>query len=170
MAASHRRPLRLFQSYSHVDYEDVRSLIRRLGPNLEADSSVEFDLWSDRQILLGTHWDKAIRAALANADAGLLLLTPAALASGYIQRVEIPALVATGKLLLVGLRPVDFGLQMSLELQALQVYRLQTATGRFLSFTECRTGFHKDAFAQGLYRSVRNRLAINITPSVKCTP
>ena len=149
--------VRMFLSYAHADYVDVQSLMGRLNQNLEADAKMRFPVWSDEQILIGADWDQSIKAALARSDFGLLLLTPAALASGYIQRTEIPALLAEAKLLLVGLRPVDFRLQLPSALQALQVFRLKTANGKDLFYTESNGGPQKDAFAHGLYKAIRSR-------------
>ena len=150
---------RLFQSYANADHGDAQSLMGRLKPNLDASTVLRFEIWSDRQILLGADWDQAIQDALAQADAGLLLLSPKALASDYIQRTHTPALLAASKLLLVGLRPVDFRTQLPPAPPALQVFRLKTATGDNLFYTECGTGLQKDAFAHELYQALCARFA-----------
>jgi hypothetical protein len=171
MSTTPSLPLRrLFQSYANADHVDAQSLMGRLKPNFDASTALRFEIWSDRQILLGASWDQAIKEALAQADAGLLLLSPKALASGYIQRTEIPALLAAAKLLLVGLRPVDFRTQLPPALQALQVFRLKTATGDNLFYTECRTGPQKDAFAHELYKALCVRLAATATPTAGNNP
>jgi hypothetical protein len=161
---------RLFQSYARADHVDAQSLMDRLKPNLGASTIMRFEIWSDRQILIGADWDHSIKEALERADAGLLLLSPAALASGYIQRTEIPALLAASKLLLVGLRPVDFRTQLPPALRALQVFRLKTATGDDLFYTECRTGSQKDAFALELYKALCLRLPPTTTPNAGNNP
>lgn len=155
----------LFQVYAHVDYADVQSLVVRLKPNLDADTRMQFRVWSDDQILIGADWGQSIKAALAHADFGLVFLSPAALASGYIKLIEIPALWP--KLLTVGLRPVDFRLQVPSPLQALQVFRLKAAIGRHryhadpdLFYTECNNSRQKDAFAHELYKAIHSRCAL----------
>ncbi len=153
------RPIRLFQCYAHKDHGDVQSLVERLKHHLAASTSLRVEIWSDRQILIGTAWDQVIKDAMTQAVSGLLLLSPAALASDYIQRVEIPTLLAASKLLVVGLRPIDFATQLPPALKAIQVFQLKTSGGGERFYTQCRTRQQKDDFALGLYQALHNRLA-----------
>ena len=47
------------------------------------------ELWNDNEILPGEEWDAVIKENLSKADVILLLLSPDAMASEYIQTVEI---------------------------------------------------------------------------------
>jgi hypothetical protein len=147
----------LFQCYAHADNVAVRCLMRRLKQNLNASAVRRFQVWSDRQILIGSDWDGTIKDALARADAGLLLLSPSVLASDYVRRVELPELLGSDKVVPVGLRPIDFATQLPAEIGQLQIYRLETAAGKTLYYTECN-GRQKDAFALGLYKALVARL------------
>lgn len=143
----------LFQCYAHDDTRVAQCLMRRLKQHLDASNTRRFQVWSDRHILVGANWDDEIRAALARADAGLVLLSPAVLASAYVRRVELPRLLADSKVIPVGLRPIDFGTQLPDEVKPLQVHRYKTAAGVPLFYTE-GTGQQKDAFALGLYQAL----------------
>jgi hypothetical protein len=153
----------LFQSYAHADQADAESLVVRLKQNFDASVSIRCMVWDDRQILIGSNWEESIKQVMAHADYGLLLVSPASMASNFIQRIEIPSLLASSKLLLVGLRPVDFRTQLPPALQDLQVFLHKTAKGNELFYTECQTGPQKDAFALGLYKALRARLSFDMT-------
>ncbi len=49
--------------------------------------------WSDTRLEAGELWDTSIKAQLRGADAAVLLLSPAFLASKYIRNSELPALL-----------------------------------------------------------------------------
>jgi hypothetical protein len=51
-------------------------------------------VWSDEQIAVGSSWRSELRRAIERADAALVLVTPDLLASEFIMREELPALVA----------------------------------------------------------------------------
>ena len=55
--------------------------------------AAKIDAWSDQKILPGTPWETEIRKALTGADVGILLITPAFLASDYIFQNELPELL-----------------------------------------------------------------------------
>lgn len=150
---------RLFRSYAHVDFALVQSLNARLLEHLGACTTLAWDIWHDGHILIGHDWDAAIQGALGSSDAGLLMLTPAALASPYIKQTEIPALLPYGKLLLAGIKPVDSKTQLPAALAKLQIFRLQASRGQLLCYSECSTARQRDAFAHGLYQQLLARLA-----------
>jgi WD40 repeat protein len=80
------RPIRLFVSYSHND----RELIKHLHPYLEKmqqDGLIE--AWSDRNILPGDDWQKAIDERLNSAQIVVLLITQEFLISKYCQSIEV---------------------------------------------------------------------------------
>lgn len=53
--------------------------------------------WSDTDLVAGQAWEPQLLASIASAQAALMLVTPALLASDYVRRVELPALLARVK-------------------------------------------------------------------------
>jgi tetratricopeptide (TPR) repeat protein len=80
------RPLKVFVSYSHQDDAlrerlDVHlSLLKRQGV---------LEVWHDRRLQGGEHWEEAIDQALEEADIVLLLISPDFLASDYCYGREL---------------------------------------------------------------------------------
>ncbi|MCC6459467.1 MAG: toll/interleukin-1 receptor domain-containing protein [Saprospiraceae bacterium] len=79
-------PLKIVSSYSHVDREYLGKFDKFWQP-LRAESAVVS--WTDRGILAGQVWDDLIKKAFQEADVYLFLLSADALASEYINTVEI---------------------------------------------------------------------------------
>ena len=103
------RGLRGFLSYAHADRRLVSRFRRLLTPRLEIVRDLTLSIWWDDHILVGQPWDEEIRRAMAWADFGLLLVSPALLSREYIRRVEIPALLDAPTMIVmpVGLQYVD---------------------------------------------------------------
>ena len=116
------------------------------------------DLWQCRKhILVGEKWHDSIQAGLAESDIGLLMVSPAFLASKYVREHELPKFVgaeAVKPLIPVGLAPVDFQRQDLKGLQDHQIFRLD---GEF--FTELTTQAQRERFAYALYQAMEDRLA-----------
>ena len=55
--------------------------------------NLQFHAWTDRDLKPGDKWEEVIGAQMANADIGVLLVTPAFLASDFIFENELPALL-----------------------------------------------------------------------------
>jgi len=80
---------RVFISYSHKD-EDWKN---RLIPHLRAlEQQGEITLWDDRKINPGEDWYPAIKKELEQAAVAICLISADYLASGFINREEIPEL------------------------------------------------------------------------------
>lgn len=124
VANGRRQKVTGFLCYARDDAKLVTRLRRDLTPRLKIDRTLAYTLWSDDLILVGQRWDEEIRAALAAADFGLLLVSPAMLVRPYIVEVELPALVRTpGKVVVpVGLRRVDFERSNTQALEEHQVF------------------------------------------------
>ena len=78
---------RIFISYSHTDEAQRKKL--ELYLKVLATHGVLHERWDDRKIQPGEDWDKSIKRELEDADVVLLLLSTEALASHYIQTVEM---------------------------------------------------------------------------------
>ena len=78
--------LKVFVSYSHVDYKQWE-LLRPHLDILKNEGEVEW--WFDGKLRAGISWDETIRRELEAADIVIFLITNDFYASGYIQGVEV---------------------------------------------------------------------------------
>jgi tetratricopeptide (TPR) repeat protein len=87
----------VFISYAHSDNENSVPSKRWLNRLLEYLQPLviqnRISAWSDTEIEAGEQWDKSIKAQLQNANAAVLLISPAFLGSKYIRNSELPALL-----------------------------------------------------------------------------
>ena len=81
-------PKKVFISYSHSDRRWLERLLNTLSP-----LKTSFDIWSDERILPGDQWREEIEKALSDATVAVLLVSTDFLASDFIARVELPALL-----------------------------------------------------------------------------
>ncbi len=91
MTVDRSRPS-VFISYAHADEVWKDRLLVQLRAAFGVDAPVE--LWDDRQIGAGDAWLAEIEQALDRASVAILLVTADFLASDFIQRKEIPRLLA----------------------------------------------------------------------------
>ena len=77
----------VFISYSHSDERFKDELVMRL--KILQAAGLAGQVWTDRMLEPGEKWDHGITQHLGNADLVLLLLSNAAMASSYIQKVEV---------------------------------------------------------------------------------
>src|SRR5439155_1626806 len=118
------RPLRFFVSYAHDDADLKAKLLGKLQMYLRTHSQARFELWTDGAILPGEKWLAEIRTALDVCDFGLLLVSPAFLASKFITREELPFLLQNKPVIPVALRRVLFdGTQDLKGLAERQIFR-----------------------------------------------
>jgi hypothetical protein len=83
----------LFVSYSHADARWVQRFEVLLKPLVEAK---RLSVWTDRALRAGDRWHPEIEAAVACSRVALLLVSADFLASEFIMRDELPALVRHG--------------------------------------------------------------------------
>ena len=82
----------IFVSYSHKDLRWLEELQLHLAPLIRSRALV-LELWDDRRITLGAHWQEEIQRALSDAALAIIIVSPDYLASEYLQRVELPSLL-----------------------------------------------------------------------------
>ncbi|WP_250284142.1 TIR domain-containing protein [Frankia sp. CiP1_Cm_nod2] len=84
----------VFICYSHVDTDWHDRLLVQLT-SLKRDGIL--DIWSDKRIEIGDDWREEINAALSRARFAVLLVSGDFIASEFIRKVELPALLAAAK-------------------------------------------------------------------------
>ena len=89
-----KRRVRYFVCYAHADQKLKDDLLGRLRHFFDSAKDYRFAGWDDGDIELGTDWHEQIQRAIGVCDFGLLLVSPAFLASSYITRNELPHFVA----------------------------------------------------------------------------
>jgi internalin A len=80
----------IFISYSHVDRDWLKRLRTHLAPFVRGEN---LDLWDDTRIAPGSDWAAEIDQAIDKARVAVLLVSPDFLASEFVARVELPAIL-----------------------------------------------------------------------------
>lgn len=88
------QPLHIFISYAHAD-ESFKNELTTMMALLKRQGWVKS--WDDRQIDAGSDWRADIMKGMDRCDLALLLISPAFLASDFIQSVEMTHLLARRK-------------------------------------------------------------------------
>jgi hypothetical protein len=110
----------VFASYSHTDRKWLERLQIHLAPYLRGEG---MHLWDDTKVAAGTQWEAAIEKELAESRAAVLLVSPHFLASEYVSRVELPAILSRAKtdlsVLWIPIEPSAYEVTPLREIQAL---------------------------------------------------
>lgn len=80
----------IFVSYSHVDRDWLHRLQTHLAPYIRGEN---LDVWDDTRIAPGAKWAADIDRALGDARVAVLLVSPDFLASEFVARIELPAIL-----------------------------------------------------------------------------
>lgn len=90
---THKMTNSIFISYSHKDvkYKDEVETSLKSLKNVFPD--LEFNYWSDTQIKPGSNWFEEIENKLVNCDIAIMLVSRNFLASDFIMKKEVPALL-----------------------------------------------------------------------------
>jgi hypothetical protein len=99
----------LFISYSRADMQETDWLARLRMYLTPFRRSGEIDVWDDSRIATGTLWKEEIARALHSASAAVLLVGPGFLASDFVMKIELPALLNSAKVRGVALFPLIVG-------------------------------------------------------------
>jgi AAA domain-containing protein/TIR domain-containing protein len=86
-----RQTAKVFVSYCREDVDWLKEFRRYAAP-LEQDGRITF--WDDQDIFVGMNWKDEIRASLASARIGVLLVTQNFLTTRFITEQEMPTLMA----------------------------------------------------------------------------
>ena len=81
----------VFICYAREDEDCVELLLEHWRPIEDYHESV--DIWSDKKIETGDHWREEIMNALAKAKIAVLFVSRTFLASRFIKKVELPAIL-----------------------------------------------------------------------------
>jgi len=84
----------VFISYSHADEEWKDRVVKQLRV---LESEGRFEVWDDRRIAAGEDWYPAIKQALTEASAAILLISEDFLISPFILGEEVPRLLRRRK-------------------------------------------------------------------------
>jgi hypothetical protein len=152
--------IRYFISYAHHDTEWKDKLCVALAHRLASVEGYRFEAWDDQELLPGEDWHERIGKAVAGCDFGLLLLSPAFLASQYVKDIELPAFIHgdsfdSGR----NRRAIPVALyslpqRMSLKgLERTQIFYFKDARARQKAFFDC-TGRHREAFVDHLFDQI----------------
>lgn len=152
--------VRVFVSYARANKALALRFLERFEEQAAPSRHYDYRFWRDDRILVGEDWHAEIQRALDRSQLGVLLISPAFLASQYIDRHELPAFVGRGAkpTIPVMLQPVDLERHDLKGLQEKQIFRLDGE--RFKqpkAYGEC-SGNQRERFAAALFRQVEQRL------------
>lgn len=83
-------PKQCFLSYAHHDHQGFDRLVANLRPYAHLHG---IKLWHDRAISTGSYWDDEIQAEIGRSQIFVLLTTNDFLASEYVLKHELPAII-----------------------------------------------------------------------------
>jgi hypothetical protein len=147
---------RLFLSWAHADRAAKEALVGLLMPNLRILRDVEVSWWQDSDLNIGQDWRREILGRIEECDYGVLLLSPAFLASEFITEHELPAFVgapAVKGALPVALKPVP--LDGTRTWHGIDRHQLFTLDGK--AFTQT-AGAQRERFASELASAILRRI------------
>ena len=149
-------PIAFFVSYARADRRSADTFLQRLNEQLAPSKRYAYTCWRDTGILVGERWHDEIQQGLAACQLGLLLVTPAFLASEYITQHELPRYVGDGAkpIIPVMLKAIDLQRHDTKGLGDYQLFRLDDAR----SFADCTTDAWRRRFVEQLFGRIEHRL------------
>lgn len=163
-----KHKINYFISYAHRNNVLVKNFIERLNDVLAPSKHFEYSRWQDTDLIVGEEWRDQILEAIENCEFGLLLISPAFLASKFITQAELPKFVSGQKSSVpVMLQPVDFELHDLKGLDKQHIFRFPLdGPGRPKAYSECKS-HRRDAFALELFRQIERKIdRVKIKPKV----
>lgn len=159
-----KKKIKYFVSYAHRNCALAQNFMERLDDVLAPSRRFEYSRWQDTDLIVGEDWEVQITEAIENCSFGLLLISPAFLASGFITGKELPKFVSGEKPSVpVMLQPVDFERHDLKGLQKKQIFRFAPKGSVYpKAYAECKS-FRRDAFVLELFRQIERKLDISET-------
>lgn len=161
-----KQKIQYFVSYAHRNSALAQNFIERLDDVLAPSKRFEYSRWQDTDLILGDEWKAQIIKAIENCDFGLLLISPAFLASSFITKSELPKFVSGEKASVpVMLQPVDFDRHDLKGLEKEQIFRFAPkGSANPKAYAECRS-HRRDAFVLELFRQIERKLEVSTSSS-----
>lgn len=147
-------------AYAHSNKELANSFLSKLKDMLAPSKKYEYVLWKDTRLLVGEEWENQIIEARDKCDLGLLLVSPAFLASKFISEKELPVFVSGEKSSIpVMLQPVDFSRHDLKGLEKRQIFRLDFEGFKEpRAYGECKKQ-RRETFVLELFKAIEDKLA-----------
>jgi hypothetical protein len=151
-----RTSIAFFVSYAHADQRPADTFLRLLTEQLAPSKRYAYTLWRDTNLLVGVRWHDEIQQALADCQLGLLLLSPAFLASEYITQQELPQFIGNDAkpIIPIMLKVVDLQRHDLKGLKDYQIFSLDRAQ----AFDNCTTNPIRRRFVEALFVQIERRL------------
>ena len=148
--------IKLFLSYAHDDEgdtKDVTEFLQALNKCFKASKHFRYELWADRDLLIGDEWHEKITGSLEVCDYGLMLVSLSFITSDYIRKYELPELLSSGRALPIGFKKIDLNWFDSQGISNNQVfYHNNQFYGDFGAKTQGRSDF-----IQALVREIETK-------------
>ena len=157
-----RKRVEFFVSYAHRNHEIVDDFTARLIDILTPSKTYQYQLWMDSAIVIGEEWEEQIINARDQCDFGLLLVSPAFLASKFIAEKELPHFIGTDRTrcIPIMLQPVDFERHDLKGLERIQIFQFKG--NRFKearAYGKCKEST-RDDFILALFQKIEDALAV----------
>ena len=138
----------------------VNSSLEKLNDVLAPSRKHDYALWNDSGLVIGEEWEKQIIEARDSCDFGLLLISPAFLASKFVTEKELPTFISGKKSSIpVMLQPVDFSRHDLKGLEKKQIFRLDYEGFKEpRAYGDCKNQ-RRETFVLELFRSIEDKLA-----------
>ena len=159
MTTGKRIKVEVFISYAHADDEYADPFLGGFKEMKAPSKKYRFEFWQDHILLPGETWGKEIRNALERCTLGLLLVSPAFLASPFITEEELPKSLGepSKPVIPVMLRKVNLKLHNLKGLGETQQFRLKAGPNNYRSYAQCGSS-QKSDFVYALHEQVEARL------------
>lgn len=155
-----KKKITFFVSYAHRNRTLVSGFLEKLNDVLTPSKKYNYFLWKDTGTVIGEDWEMQIIEARDNCDFGLLLISPAFLASKFITEKELPTFVFGEKPSIpVMLNPIDFARHDLKGLERKQIFMLDYEGFKEpRAYVDCKKQ-RRDEFVLELFKSIEDKLA-----------
>lgn len=155
-----RREVTFFVFYAHRNRALAENFLEKLTDMLAPSKKHADHPRQNSALILGERWEMQIAEAIDRCDFGLLLISPAFLASPFITEKELPAFVTGMKPSVpVMLQPVDFSLHDLKGLEKKQIFMLDHEGFKVpRAYAECGKQ-RRETFVLALFRAIEKKVA-----------